>query len=195
MNKLKALVVLGVISIIGTQTVKAGTIVRDNDTEPVQIQSGGIVNPISPMGVLKQDGILVDYDIPQPEEEEEEHTEEKDFPNTSQYTKWDKKGKSSKYMTFECTAYCNCIKCCGKYSPEAGGKGTTFSGTYPREGRTIAVDPRVIPIGTKVVINGNVYVAEDTGGAIKGNRIDIYFESHERGNAFGRRNLKVKILK
>ena len=44
--------------------------------------------------------------------------------------------------------------------------------------RTIAVDPTVIPYGSKVVINGQVYVAEDCGGAIKNNRIDIYMGSH-----------------
>lgn len=96
---------------------------------------------------------------------------------------------------FECTAYCNCVKCCGKYSPEAGGKGTTKSGTMPKQGRTIAVDPNVIPLGTKVVINGNVYTAEDTGGAVKGNIIDIYFASHSATSKFGRRTLKVKVLK
>ena len=192
MNKIKLLAVVGIVSLIGTRMVayadEGVSSVPLEDT--YKVQSGGMICPIDAVEVLKNDGILVDYNIPQPKKEEDKvHTSE------SSYTKWNKKGKASGVMTFECTAYCNCIKCCGKYSPEAGGKGTTFSGTYPKEGRTIAVDPNVIPIGTKVVINGNVYTAEDTGSASKGNRIDIFFESQERGNAFGRRRLKVRILK
>lgn len=53
------------------------------------------------------------------------------------------------------------------------------------EGHTIAVDPTVIPYGTEVLINGNVYIAEDCGSAVKGNIIDIFVEEprHERLNA------------
>lgn len=52
------------------------------------------------------------------------------------------------------------------------------------EGHTIAVDPNVIPLGSEVLINGHEYVAEDIGGAVKGNVIDIYsrephYESYE----------------
>lgn len=77
--------------------------------------------------------------------------------------------------TFRTTGFCNCRKCCGKW---AGGK--TASGTWPEEGRTIAVDKKVIPMGMEVMIDGNVYRAEDTGSGIYGNRIDIYYEDHSR---------------
>ena len=77
-----------------------------------------------------------------------------------------------KIGTFRCTAYCGCGACCG------GGSGRTASGTTPTAGRTIATDPSVIPLGSKVVINGHTYVAEDTGGAINGNVIDVFFASH-----------------
>lgn len=57
-----------------------------------------------------------------------------------------------------------------------GNPHSTATGTYPTEGRTIAVDPRVIPYGTPVWIEGLGWrVAEDTGGAIKGDRIDVMF--------------------
>lgn len=55
----------------------------------------------------------------------------------------------------------------------------TATGTTPKVGRTIAVDPKVIPYGSRVVINGNTYIAEDCGGAIKGNIIDIFVGSTE----------------
>lgn len=52
----------------------------------------------------------------------------------------------------------------------------TSTGAIATEGRTIAVDPSVIPYGTEVLIDGHVYIAEDCGGAVKGNVIDIFVE-------------------
>ncbi len=74
--------------------------------------------------------------------------------------------------SFRISHYCPCSQCCGPYG------GTTASGVKPVAGRTIAVDRRVISLGRQVSINGHVYTAEDTGGAIKGNRIDVFVSSH-----------------
>ena len=79
---------------------------------------------------------------------------------------------------FKLTAYCSCEKCCGKSD------GITSTGTKATQGRTIAVDKNVIPYGSKVKINGKKYVADDCGGAIKGNRIDVYFDTHEEALEF-----------
>lgn len=81
--------------------------------------------------------------------------------------------------TFKLTAYCACSRCCGKCD------GITATGTKATEGRTIAVDPRKIPYGTEVIINGHTYIAEDCGGAIKQNKIDIFFNSHAEALKFG----------
>ncbi len=94
-----------------------------------------------------------------------------------------------KLGTFNASAYCGCASCCGS----AGGH--TASGTTPRAGRTIATDPSVIPLGSKVMINGHVYTAEDTGGAIGGKRIDIFFSSHGAALQFGRRSVEVYVKK
>ena len=94
-----------------------------------------------------------------------------------------------KLGTFNASAYCGCASCCGS----AGGH--TASGTTPRAGRTIATDPSVIPLGSKVLIDGKEYVAEDTGGAIGGKRIDIFFSSHSEALQFGRRSVEVSIKK
>lgn len=69
----------------------------------------------------------------------------------------------------------------------------TATGTTPMSGRTIAVDPSVIPYGTEVVIDGHTYIAEDCGGAIKGNRIDIAVETHEQALQMGLRSAEVFI--
>ncbi|WP_332262508.1 ubiquitin-like domain-containing protein [Paenibacillus sp. GSMTC-2017] len=66
--------------------------------------------------------------------------------------------------------------------------GITASGTRVKEGRTIAVDPKVIPIGWWVYIEGIGFRrAEDKGSAVKGNKIDIYFESNSHATKFGKK--------
>jgi 3D (Asp-Asp-Asp) domain-containing protein len=55
------------------------------------------------------------------------------------------------------------------------------------------VDPNVIPYGTEVIINGHAYIAQDCGGAIQQNRIDIYFESHEQALQFGLQTAYVYV--
>ncbi len=82
--------------------------------------------------------------------------------------------------TFRITHYCPCSICCGPWA-----NGITSTGVTATTNHTIAVDPTQIPYGSRVVINGQVYVAEDCGGAIKTNCIDIYVATHEEGNAKG----------
>ena len=93
---------------------------------------------------------------------------------------------------FVLTAYCTCYNCCGK-TPDSKGYGITATGTKATANRTIAVDPSVIPLGATVIINGKEYIAEDTGGAVKGKRIDIFFDSHEAALNFGRQTAEVLI--
>ena len=100
---------------------------------------------------------------------------------------------------FRITAYCPCVKCCEIWSSEHPSRiGTgyiqkTASGTIPTAGRTIAVDTSVISFGTTVFINGHEYVAEDRGGTIRGNRADIFFDSHQKALNFGVQQIEVLI--
>lgn len=81
---------------------------------------------------------------------------------------------------FKLSFYCPCRKCNGN------SHGITASGTKLTEGRTIAVDKRKIPLGSVVHIDGfGDFIAEDTGSAIKGNRIDILVGSHSQAYALG----------
>ena len=82
--------------------------------------------------------------------------------------------------TVTVTAYCPCEKCCGEYA-----NGYTATGEKATQGVTIATDPDVIPMGTEVEIDGHIYIAQDVGGAISGNRIDLYFDSHEDALQWG----------
>lgn len=91
--------------------------------------------------------------------------------------------------TFTAYAYCACEKCCGKWAQY----GLTASGTVPRQGRTIAVDPEVIPLGSRVWIDGvGGYIAEDTGTGIDGSAIDVYHDSHDAALEWGRREVTVE---
>lgn len=108
------------------------------------------------------------------------------------------------------TAYCNCGKCCswrykwfffgekvytyGKLKGKTKLVGVTSSGKTAKHG-TIAADLKVFPYGTRLYVPGyGEGVVEDTGGAIKGRHIDLWFPSHGEAKKWGRRYLKVKKL-
>lgn len=74
-----------------------------------------------------------------------------------------------------------------------GGTGITSTGAIPKANRTIAVDPRVIPYGSQIKYNGVVYTAEDTGGMIKGNKVDIFMNTLEETVNFGRRDIEILV--
>ena len=101
---------------------------------------------------------------------------------------------------FTLTAYCSCSSCCGKWAnnrpiDEHGNEIVyTSTGSVAKAGRTIAIDPSVIPYGTKVKIGDTIYTAEDTGGAIKKNRIDVYHDDHQSALKFGKQKKEVFIL-
>jgi|GEM_PF-2854245 len=98
------------------------------------------------------------------------------------------RGETGRELTFQATAYTH-----------TGNRTATM--TWPAEKRTIAVDPRVIPLNSRVyvscsswpAING-IYIAEDTGGRIKGNIIDVFMDSREKAVQWGRRSVQVRIL-
>lgn len=100
------------------------------------------------------------------------------------------KAVSGKTITMEATAYnWNCATC--------DGRGLTATGYNLKANPdgVIAVDPSVIPLGTRVYVEGYGYaVARDTGGAIKGNKIDLHMRSVSAARQFGRRTVKLTIV-
>ena len=109
------------------------------------------------------------------------------------------------YLTV--TAYCPCATCCGwkinrsgnpvyNYGPNKGSRkkiGYTSTGTKADIG-TIAADPRALPYGTRLEIPGYGFgIVEDTGGALRGSHIDIFFHSHQEAMRWGVKNIEVKI--
>lgn len=93
------------------------------------------------------------------------------------------------------TAYTAGIESTGK-TEDHPHYGITYSGTRVVEGKTIAVDPKVIPIGWWVYIEGVGFRrAEDIGSGVKGNWIDVYYENHDYAKKFGlKRGYKVYVI-
>lgn len=116
---------------------------------------------------------------------------------------------NKKTLRMKATAYDLSVESCGK-KPGEPGYGFTSSGSKAKVGRTVAVDPEVIPLGSRLMINfpeeysylDGVYIAEDTGRLIKGSSIDIFFGEDDIGSTnindeameFGVRYVDVKIL-
>ena len=92
------------------------------------------------------------------------------------------------------TAYCPCSKCCGENA-----QGITASGQSVRanHSRFVAADTRILPFHTRLSIpgydNGKLVPVLDRGGAIKGNRLDVFFPTHQQARNWGVRNLAVTV--
>ena len=111
---------------------------------------------------------------------------------------WDKPATEYAYCDdvflgeFTATAYCACVACCGKDN------GITATGTQATEGRTIAVDPKMIPYGTRVLLiwpdgTQHSYIAEDCGSGVNGNHIDVFFNDHQTARVFGVQSAMVYL--
>ena len=112
---------------------------------------------------------------------------------------WDKPATEYAYCDdvflgeFTLTAYCPGRCCCGKWA-----SGYTATGTLATEGRTIAVDPKVIPYGTRVLLiwpdgTQHSYIAEDCGSGVNGNHIDVFFNDHQAARVFGVQSAMVYL--
>jgi len=111
--------------------------------------------------------------------------------------------KPDAVMQMKTTGYCSCSKCCSwKFNwlgmpVSQNGKfkviGETASGTMARPG-TVAVDPKLFPMGTKFYIPGYGWgIARDTGGDIKGHHLDLFFWQHRSGEKWGVQTKQVKV--
>lgn len=112
--------------------------------------------------------------------------------NTLKYNKGNVDESAVAYRSlgvFNTTAYCACMRCCNSWA------GITSTGVRAKANHTIAVDPKVIPYGTKVMINGVVYTAEDCGGGVNGKHIDIFQNSHGAARQYGVKKAEVFLVK
>ena len=89
---------------------------------------------------------------------------------------------------FKITAYCPCCDCSNNYNYE------TATGATAKEGRTIAVDPDVIPYGSQVLIGDHMYIAEDCGAKVKGDVVDIFFDDHDSVEWYGVKHCDIFVV-
>ena len=103
--------------------------------------------------------------------------------------RWFEAGELAPVKPTRVSAYCACAACCSNKWAD----GITASGTRAHASRTLAADPSVWPIGTCLVVPGvGKRVVEDTGSAIVGSRLDVYFDSHQKTLEWGVRWLSVR---
>ena len=96
--------------------------------------------------------------------------------------------RGARTLSIVASGYCSCNKCNYPY----GGQPSYLG--YPLGKGIIAVDPRVIPMGSKLYVEGyGSGIAADQGNAIKGNRIDLCFSSHQEALNWGIKTVKVTI--
>ncbi len=97
-------------------------------------------------------------------------------------------------ITYLVTAYCACEQCCGRWARHS--PGITATGVRAVEGITVAADWSLLPPGTVIEIEGHGWrIVQDSGRAIRGRRIDIFFTSHADALRFGVQNLKVREVR
>jgi 3D (Asp-Asp-Asp) domain-containing protein len=104
-------------------------------------------------------------------------------------------GPRTRTLRMEVTAYCPCTKCCGENAQgiTASGRDVSYNNS-----RFVAADTTVLPFNTKLVIpgyhNGATVPVIDRGGAIKGNKLDLYFPTHEEALQWGRQWIEVTVI-
>ncbi len=101
----------------------------------------------------------------------------------------------TRVIRMEVTAYCPCVKCCG---PNAHGVTASGKPVSYNEGKFVAADTSVLPFGKQLVIpgyaDGQAVEVIDRGGAINGNKLDLYFDSHADALVWGRQHLDVTVI-
>lgn len=122
------------------------------------------------------------------EEKKLEIAKQQTITKTTSRSSSETRSSNSDYIAFTATGYCPCSKCCGKST------GITASGAKAQAGVTVAM-PSSYAFGTKVEIKGmGTYTVQDRGGAINGNKIDIFFNTHQEALNFGRRTVYLKVI-
>ena len=106
------------------------------------------------------------------------------------------------WIDFIATAYCPCEECCegwAKNRPlDENGDPIVYgaAGVVLKQGVSVAADTSIYPMGTELEIEGmGTYIVQDRGGAIKNNKLDIYFDNHEDADDFGRQTVRVRVKK
>lgn len=178
---------MGIITLLTTFSEGEQTEQTNSDLDKISQQMDDLQKTVDQL--LEKDiqvEIILPEKLEQSKEPEKEATAPKEKPVQVSSTKQEAK-------TFEVTAYTAGPESTGK-RPGDPGYGVTASGAYAQEGKTLACPPW-LDFGTVLHIEGlGERVCQDRGGAIKGNRLDVYMDSVQQAKQFGRRTLKASIV-
>lgn len=193
-------IIIIIVIILGSYALylPCGNISTQEKQDHAQPQNIQIEEPIvEENNIENTENKIKEQDNIQVEKEEEPIAEKEDIvvASTEEKIKVTSRGDSSikeeekiknkiSLGVYKLTAYCGCSKCCGKST------GITASGTKAKANHTIAASKN-FAFGTKIEIDGCIYVVEDRGGAIKGNKIDVYFSSHSEALNFGVKHKEI----
>ena len=179
-NRITFLVIICVLSFIaGAAYTKAGRPITlfnatvtetQTNTQPLPIESVVKTEPIQSAALAL------------PSKTEEEHKAETNSETSSEW----------RIVKMRVTGYCPCSKCCGEYAD-----GITANGHKIRPGDTFVAADKRYSFGTEMVIEGysnsQTVKVLDRGGAIRGNKLDAFFHTHQEALEWGVRNIDVKV--
>lgn len=168
-----ALLALMLVSVLGIK-IKALQMREQNTAETISVETVSIETVSVETDDIEEPLVPCDIGTPTLETADTERPKKR------------RKNKDS-CIAFKTTAYCPCKECSGGYGNH------TATGKIARSNHTIAVDPDVIEYGTEVTIDGITYTAEDCGGAVRGNHIDIFFDNHADVENYGVRYKKARV--
>ena len=162
-------------SIANTARTKGDDPITLLNTTITKVETGSVP-------VLNESGITSESELP-------ENTTNKQPDNSQSNAEQPGEWES---IRMRITAYCPCPKCCGQYSD-----GITACGHEIQPGDTFVAADRRYPFGTEMVIpgysNSQPVQVLDRGGAIKGNRLDVFFATHQEALEWGVKYLDVKV--
>lgn len=180
-------IIIEILTLIGIHSIRANAQPIDI-TEAPPVTETRIINEVETAPVPE---FLLELDA------ETETAAPETEPETEPETIYEKPAET--YLgVFKMTAYCGCTICCGK-NAKRGEDGEwlaiTRTGVRAQKKHTISVDPKVIPLGSKVRIGDTIYTAEDTGGKwVQGQHIDIYMGDHDVAKLYGVQHHDVWLI-
>lgn len=172
-----------------------------NDEEILVFEEGIVENTVEDVVIIEEVNDVVINEVHDVDKIDMEDVVKDDEINTEENFKVP--SEYSAVYEVKATAYCLCKKCCGK-SPDHPYYGVTRSGIkiVPGTGmKVIAVDKNIIPLGSKVFVEGlygaadyGYAIAADTGSAIKNYKIDLYMDTHQEAYRWGVKTVRLYVL-
>lgn len=200
--------IMAAVIVVGLATCAAVDALDRHDARKAQEKKEEAIQPVYVTEVSEPVDVIeavveipeISVEVEAPEEPEIPAEEDVAIPEPDEDQKIEAalKEKGTRLDDVKISHYCICKKCCGK-DPDHPAYGITKSGAKAQPYVSVAVDPKVIPLGSDVLVDYgdgviHAYIAQDTGSGVKGNHIDICVEDHETGRQLGVKTATVWFI-